>query len=93
MAALPASFSVCESTLVRRLVEAKDDPAKKRIRAWLMDLDDLQLSAVTRAHGDKLKMGPIGTIGTTGPMTAITIAGAHDHTANARPRGEAACQH
>ena len=46
MAALPASFSAGESSLVRRLVEAKDDPAKKRIRAWLMDLDDLRLSGL-----------------------------------------------
>jgi hypothetical protein len=46
MAALPGSFSAGESSLVRRFVEAKDDPAKKRIRAWLMDLDDLQLSAL-----------------------------------------------
>jgi hypothetical protein len=45
MAALPASFPAAESPLVRRLVQAKDDPIKKRIRAWLMDLDDQQLSA------------------------------------------------
>jgi hypothetical protein len=45
MAALPANFPAAESPLVRRLVEAKDDPVKKRIRAWLMDLDDQQLSA------------------------------------------------
>jgi hypothetical protein len=46
MAALPASFPAAESSFVRRLVEAKDDRAKKRIRAWLMDLDDLQLSGL-----------------------------------------------
>jgi hypothetical protein len=44
MAALPASFPAAQSSFVRRLVAAKDDPAKKRIRAWLMDLDDRQLS-------------------------------------------------
>jgi hypothetical protein len=43
--ALPADFPAAESPLVRRLVEAKDDPVKKRIRARLMDLDDQQLSA------------------------------------------------
>jgi hypothetical protein len=46
MAALPANFPAAESSFVRRLVEAKDDPAKKRIRAWLMDLDDQQLSSL-----------------------------------------------
>jgi hypothetical protein len=44
MTALPASFPAARSSFVRRLVEAKDDPVKKRIRAWLMDLDDRQLS-------------------------------------------------
>ena len=43
MAALPASFPGAQSSFVRRLVEAKDDPVKKRVRAWLMDLDDRQL--------------------------------------------------
>jgi hypothetical protein len=32
-----------ESSLVRRLVRAKDDPAKQRIRAWLRDIDDERL--------------------------------------------------
>jgi len=31
------------SSLVRRLVLAKDDPAKQRIRAWLSDIDDERL--------------------------------------------------
>jgi hypothetical protein len=33
------------SSLVRRLVQAQDDPAKHRIRAWLCDLNDEQLSS------------------------------------------------
>jgi hypothetical protein len=32
-----------ESSLVRRLVRAKNDPAKQRIRAWLCDIDDERL--------------------------------------------------
>jgi hypothetical protein len=32
------------SSLVRRLVQAQDDPAKRRIRTWLCDLNDEQLS-------------------------------------------------
>ena len=32
------------SSLVRRLVQAHDDPGKQRIRAWLRALDDEQLS-------------------------------------------------
>ena len=31
------------SGLVRRLVYARDDPGKARIRMWLIDLDDAQL--------------------------------------------------
>jgi hypothetical protein len=31
--------------LVRRLVQARNDPGKKRIRMWLLDLDDAQLQS------------------------------------------------
>ena len=31
------------SSLVRRLVWAQDDPAKRRVRAWLSDIDDERL--------------------------------------------------
>ena len=31
---------------MRRLVRAKDDPAKQRIRRWLSDIDDQQLSSL-----------------------------------------------
>lgn len=31
------------SSLVRRLVRAKNDPGKERIRMWLIDLDDAEL--------------------------------------------------
>jgi hypothetical protein len=34
------------SSLVRRLVQAQDDPGKHRIRAWLCDLNDEQLSSL-----------------------------------------------
>jgi hypothetical protein len=33
------------SGLVRRLVCARDDPGKARIRMWLIDLDDAQLQS------------------------------------------------
>jgi hypothetical protein len=35
-----------KSSLVRRLVAAKDDPAKQRIRAWLASLEDEQLTGL-----------------------------------------------
>ena len=35
-----------QSSLVRRLVQAQDDPAKQRIRVWLKDLDDEKLSGI-----------------------------------------------
>jgi hypothetical protein len=34
------------SSLVRRVVQAQDDPAKQRIRAWLGALDNEQLSSL-----------------------------------------------
>ena len=40
---LQATLPTTGSSLVRRLVRARNDPGKKRIRAWLMDLDDAQL--------------------------------------------------
>jgi hypothetical protein len=41
--ARPAKHRKVGSSLVRRLVQAHDDPAKRRIRGWLKDLDDAQL--------------------------------------------------
>jgi hypothetical protein len=35
----------CKSSLVRRLVQAKHDPAKQRIRAWLSKISDERLLA------------------------------------------------
>jgi hypothetical protein len=46
MTARPASDLKVRSSLVRRLVQAQDDPAKRRIRAWLCDLNDEQLSSL-----------------------------------------------
>jgi hypothetical protein len=45
---LDARSSRCRkarSSLVRRLVQAWDDPAKRRIRHWLSDINDEQLLA------------------------------------------------
>lgn len=39
-----------KSSLVRRLVQAKDDPAKRRIRAWLNEIDDERLLAFGLTH-------------------------------------------
>jgi hypothetical protein len=44
--ARPAKDLKVRSSLVRRLVQAQDDPAKHHIRAWLCDLDDEQLSSI-----------------------------------------------
>lgn len=42
--AVPAVVPQAKSSLIRRLVAAEDDPARRRIRAWLADLDDRQLA-------------------------------------------------
>ena len=39
----PARCRKARSSLVRRLVQANDDPAKRRIRRWLGDIDDERL--------------------------------------------------
>ena len=46
MAAPPARCLKAKSSLVRRLIQAQDDPGKQRIRAWLRELDDEQLSSI-----------------------------------------------
>lgn len=35
-----------ESALVRRLVQARDDPVKERVLGWLADIDDARLQEV-----------------------------------------------
>ena len=46
MAAHPAGALKARSSLVRRVVQAHDDPGKERIRAWLRELDDEQLASL-----------------------------------------------
>ena len=43
--ALSASAPVTWSGLVRRLVRARNDPGKERIRKWLIDIDDAKLQS------------------------------------------------
>ena len=40
---LTARCPKARSSLVRRLIQASDDPAKQRIRRWLSDIDDKRL--------------------------------------------------
>jgi hypothetical protein len=44
-AEISATFARAGSTLVRRLVRARNDPGKERIHGWLIDLDDAQLQS------------------------------------------------
>ena len=43
MAALPANFARPRSSFVRRLLRAREDAVKQRVRTWLMGLDDERL--------------------------------------------------
>ena len=52
IAARPVGRPIAGSSLVRRLVLAKDDPAKQRIRAWLSDIDDERLFRLGLASED-----------------------------------------
>ena len=49
------------SGLVRRLVCARDDPGKERIRIWLMDLDDAQLQSGLGLTVEDIAVLRIGT--------------------------------
>ena len=42
--ALPLNVRGCQSSFVRRLVNARNDPAKARVRALLLNLDDERLA-------------------------------------------------
>ena len=44
MAVRPARSLKARSSLVRRLAQVQDDPAKQRIRAWLIDAEQLSSS-------------------------------------------------
>ena len=43
--ALSASPPVTQSGLICRLVRARNDPGKERIRKWLIDIDDAKLQS------------------------------------------------
>jgi len=43
MAAVPTTALVAHSSFVRRLLQARDDAAKRRVRAWLLEINDERL--------------------------------------------------
>jgi hypothetical protein len=45
IAAVSLSLPTRGSGLVRRLVRARNDPGKERVRMWLLDIDDAQLQS------------------------------------------------
>jgi hypothetical protein len=51
-AARPATRQKKRSGLVHRLVKAKDDPGKQRIRQWFGDISDEQLLSFGMAPDD-----------------------------------------
>ena len=60
--ARPAKELKVRSSLVRRLVQAQDDPAKRRIRAWLCDLNDEQLSSLGCTSEDIAVLRGVATV-------------------------------
>ena len=67
--ARPVGRPIAGSSLVRRLVRAKDDPAKQRIRALLSDVDDEQLFGLGLTSEDVAALR-----GTASPPTQAAIA-------------------
>ena len=75
IAAVSLSLPTRGSGLVRRLVRARNDPGKERVRMWLLNLDDAQLQsglgltpqdiAVLRAGNGALELANPGTDDTT----------------------------
>ena len=49
---LPANFARPRSSVVRRLLRARDHAVKQRVRGWLADLDDERLLAFGLAPED-----------------------------------------
>ena len=45
IAAISSNFPTTASSLVRRLVRARNDPGKERVRSWLLNLDEAQLQS------------------------------------------------
>jgi len=43
MAAIPTTAPVGKASFARRLLQARDDAAKRRVHAWLLEIDDDRL--------------------------------------------------
>ena len=43
LAAVPMMAPAAQSSFVRRLLQARDDAAKRRVRAWLLEIEDERL--------------------------------------------------
>jgi hypothetical protein len=63
IAVRPAGRAIAGSGLVRRLVRAKDDPAKQRIRAQLSEIDDERLFGLGLTSEDIAALEPSSTDG------------------------------
>ena len=66
----PAGCRKARSSLVRRLVQAKDDPAKQRIRRWLSDIDDERLAGFGLTPEDIALLRGSGNSGWITPVPA-----------------------
>jgi hypothetical protein len=69
LAVRPVGRPIAGSSLVRRLVLAKDDPAKQRVRAWLSDINDERLFCLGLTSEDIAALR-----GTASPPAEATIA-------------------
>jgi mannose-6-phosphate isomerase-like protein (cupin superfamily) len=76
--ARPVGRPIAGSSLVRRLVLAKDDPAKKRIRAWLSTIDDERLFRLGLTSEDIAALR-----GSASPPAEMAIAQGLDATSEA----------
>ena len=91
IAAVSLSLPTRGSGLVRRLVRARNDPGKERVRMWLLNLDDAQLQSglgLTPQDIAVLRAGN-GAFGLANPGTDDTTHGAR-HTRCCQPRRDRA---
>jgi uncharacterized protein YjiS (DUF1127 family) len=61
MAAVPTTAPVAQSSFVRRLLQARDDAAKRRVRAWLLEIDDDRLLGFGLSREDIALLRATGT--------------------------------
>ena len=60
MAAMPLAVPFTQSSFLRRLLQARDDAVKRRVLAWLMEIDDARLRGFGLSGADITLLRALG---------------------------------